>query len=41
MGILKMDFEDLRSSHAAVVAEKVEVDKTERVKLQRFQDTLR
>jgi hypothetical protein len=41
MGILKMDFEDLRSSHAAVVAEKVEVDKTKRVKLQRFQDTLR
>jgi hypothetical protein len=38
---LKNDFESLHISHDAVVREKAEVVKTERVKLQRFQDSLR
>jgi hypothetical protein len=40
-GDLKKDFENLRLSHAAAVAEKTEVEKTESAKLQRFRDSLR
>jgi hypothetical protein len=41
MRILKQDFRDVRSLHAAVVVKKAEVEKTERAKLLRFRDSLR
>jgi hypothetical protein len=37
---LRKDFNDLRTSHAAVVQEKVDLEKTEREKAQRFQNLL-
>jgi chromosome segregation ATPase len=37
---LHKDFNDLRSSHAAVVKEKVDLEKMEREKAQRFQNLL-
>jgi hypothetical protein len=37
---LKKDLESMRNAHDAVVKEKAEVQKTERVKLQRFQDSV-